>query len=109
MVAAPEDVQQFLVGDDGRIEIDLDGLGVVAEVVVGGVGLGAARVSYPGANNAVDGPELGIRTPESAQGEGGGCVWAGTAASTGGILTSGESLAVCIEAVLSSGLLWRPD
>ncbi len=72
MMAVPEDVQQFLVGDDGRVEIDLDGLGVIAETVIGGVGCGAAGVSYPGANNAVDGPELGIRTPESAQGEGGG-------------------------------------
>ena len=72
MVAAPEDVQQLLVGDDRRVKIDLDGLGVVAEVVVGGVGLRAACVPYPGADDAVDGPELGIRTPESAQAEGSG-------------------------------------
>lgn len=72
MVAAPEDVQQLLVGDDRRVKIDLDGLGVVAEVVVGGVVLGAARVAYPGADDAVDSPELGIRTPESAQAEAGG-------------------------------------
>ena len=72
MVAAPEDVQQLLVGDDSRVEIDLDGLGVVAEVVVGGVALRAACVPYPGADDAVDSPELGIRTPESAQAEGSG-------------------------------------
>ena len=72
MVAAPEDVQQMLVGDDRRVKIDLDGLGVVAEAVVGGVGLGPACVAYPGADNAVDSPELGIRTPESAQAEGSG-------------------------------------
>lgn len=72
MVAAPEDVQQFLVGDDCRVKIDLDGLGVVAEVVIGGVGLRSARVPYPGADDAVDSPELGIRTPESAQAEGSG-------------------------------------
>ena len=72
MVAAPEDVQQLLVGDDRRVEIDLDGLGVVAEAVVSGVVLGAARVAYPGADDAVDSPELGIRTPESAQAEAGG-------------------------------------
>jgi hypothetical protein len=45
---------------------------VVAEAVVSGVGLGAARVSFPGSNYAMDGPELGIRAPKSAQGEGGG-------------------------------------
>jgi hypothetical protein len=72
MVVAPEDVQQLLVGDDRRVEIDLDGLGVVAEVVVGGVVLSAARVPYPGADDAADSPELGIRTPESAQAEGSG-------------------------------------
>jgi len=32
----------------------------------------AAGVPRPGANNAVDSPELGIRPPKSAQGEGGG-------------------------------------
>ena len=47
MVAAPEDVQQLLVGDDRRVEIDLDGLGVVAEVVVGGVGF-VRRRTLPG-------------------------------------------------------------
>lgn len=72
MVAAPEDVQQLLVGDDSRVKINLDGLGVVAEVVVGGVAPGAACVSYPGADDAVDSPELGIRSPESAQAEGSG-------------------------------------
>jgi hypothetical protein len=70
MMAVPEPVQQFLVGDDGRVEIDLDGLGVIAEAVVSGGWLGAACVSYPGANYAVDDPELGIRTPKSAQGKG---------------------------------------
>ena len=101
LVAAPEDVQQFLVGDDRRVEIDLDGLGVVAEVVVGGVWPRAAGVPYPGADDALDSPELGIRTPESAQAEGRGLRVGGHAASRGGILTSGESLAVCIKVVLS--------
>jgi hypothetical protein len=72
MVTVPEDLQQLLEGNDGRIEIDLDGLGVVAKIVIRGLRRRTARVSYPGANNAMDGPELGIRTPESAQGEGGG-------------------------------------
>jgi hypothetical protein len=72
MVTTPEDFQQLLVGDDRRVEIDLDGLGVVAEVVVCGVGRRAAGVPYPGADDAVDSPELGIRAPESAQAEGGG-------------------------------------
>ena len=71
VMAVPKDVQQFLVGDDGWVEIDLDGLGVIAETVIRGIFPGAARVSYPGANYAVDGPELGIRSPKSAQGEGG--------------------------------------
>ena len=69
MVAAPEDVQQLLVGDDRRVKIDLDGLGVVPEVAVGGVGLLAACIPYPGADDAVDSPKLGIRAPESPQGE----------------------------------------
>jgi hypothetical protein len=72
MVAAPKDVQQLLVGDDGRVIIDFNGLSVIAEAVVGGIFLAATRISYPGADDAVDGPELGIRTPESPQGESGG-------------------------------------
>ena len=48
MVAAPEDVQQLLVGDDRRVEIDLDGLGVVAEAVVSGVGPACRLRTPPG-------------------------------------------------------------
>jgi hypothetical protein len=71
MMTAPKDVQQLLVRDDGRIVVDLDGFGVIAEAVIRGVWRGAPRVSYPGAPNAMNGPELGIRTPKSAQGKGG--------------------------------------
>ena len=91
MVAAPEDVQQLLVGDDRRVKIDLDGLGVVTEVAVGGVGLRAARVPYPGADDAVDSPELGIRSPESAQAEGGGLGAGGNCGIQGRNLNLGET------------------
>jgi hypothetical protein len=72
MMGLPEDVQQLCVRDDGGIVDDLDGLGVIPQVMIRGVWFGAARVSYPGADNAMEGPEPGIRTPESPQGKGGG-------------------------------------
>lgn len=110
MMAAPEDVQQVLVGDDRRVKIDLDGLGVVAEVAVGGVGLRAARVPYPGADDAVDNPELGIRSPESAQAEGGGLGAGGNRGIQGrnlslrGLPGSLHDRSPCLMAVIVPGL-----
>jgi hypothetical protein len=67
----PEDVQQLLIGDLGGVEFHLDRFRMVADVLVVGVyrlaaGIADARPDDPG--NA---PEPGVRTPESAQGEGG--------------------------------------
>ena len=77
MVAVPEDVQKLLVRDNVGVENNLDSFGVVAEMVIGGIRLGTAGVSHPGANNAVDSPKLGIRTPKSAQSEGSGLHFGG--------------------------------
>jgi len=72
VVAAPEDVEQLLVRDDARVEVDLDRFGVVAEVLVGrGVGR-AAGIADARADDAGDAPEPGVGSPESAEGEGRG-------------------------------------
>ena len=72
VVAAAEHLEQLRVGDPARIEIDLDGLGMVSEAAVGGVLAGATAVADPCADDARQTPEPGVRTPESTQGEGGG-------------------------------------
>ena len=70
VMAFPEDIEQFPVGDHGRIEVHLDRLDVVPEIVVFGVLRRPSRVADTGAENAGETPEPGVRTPESAQGEG---------------------------------------
>ena len=70
VVAAPEDVQQFLVGDSGRVKVYLNRLAVVAEAVVAGVFFGTSCISDAGTNYTVKAPEPGVRAPESAHGEG---------------------------------------
>jgi hypothetical protein len=72
LMAGPEDVEQLLIGDDVRIEIDLDRLAVVAQAVVGGVFPDAAGIAYARADDTLETPELGVGSPESAQAEGGG-------------------------------------
>ncbi|MFH1382233.1 MAG: hypothetical protein ABIH70_04995 [Chloroflexota bacterium] len=42
---------------------------MVADVVVSGRRRRASGIPYPGADNSFDTPELGVGTPESAQGE----------------------------------------
>lgn len=69
-MTAPEDIQEFLVRDLGRIIINLDCLGMIAEVVIGGVFCGTTRIANAGSNDAIDAAKLGIWTPESAQGKG---------------------------------------
>jgi len=69
IMALPEDVEQFPVGDHGRIEVHLDRLDVVPEVVIRRVLRRPARVPDAGAENPGKTPEPGVRTPESAQGE----------------------------------------
>ena len=73
------DIQQFFIRDDIRVEVDLDGFGVVPDTSVGGVGRFAAAVADPCAKDSVETPELGVRAPESAQGKGGGLILIGCA------------------------------
>ena len=51
-MALKERVQQGAVADPGGIVGDLDGLGVIAEVVVGRIGLRAAGIADAGAPDA---------------------------------------------------------
>ncbi len=69
-MAAPKNPQQFLIGDLLRIVVNLDRLGMIADIPVGRILCAAARVTDPRADDAFDSPELGIRSPESAQGKG---------------------------------------
>ena len=66
-MAFPENIQELPVGYSGRVVIYLESLGMIAKAIVGGIFLGAARISNARANNSIDSPEPGIRSPESAQ------------------------------------------
>src|SRR5512143_2723654 len=70
IMACPEDIEQFPVGDHGRVKLHLDRLDVVPEVVVRGILRRPSRIPDTGAENARETPEPGVRAPESAQGEG---------------------------------------
>lgn len=71
VMVLPEDIEELLVRDPAGVVDDLNRLRVVAEIVIGRVLLGAACVAYQGRKDTVDLPEPGIRSPESAQAEGG--------------------------------------
>ena len=71
LVALPENIQQPAIRDLGRIIVNLDRFAMVPQVVIGGILGCSSCVSNPGPNNAVNAPELSIRTPKSAQGKGG--------------------------------------
>ena len=66
-MAAPEYIQEFLVRDPGRIIINLDCLGMIAEVLICGCFCGTTRIANAGSNDTIDAAKLGIWTPESAQ------------------------------------------
>ena len=69
-MAFPENIQKLAEGYSGRVVIYLESLGMIAKAVVGGIFLCAARVANARANNTIDSPEPGIRTPESAHRKG---------------------------------------
>jgi hypothetical protein len=66
-MAFPENIQKLAVGYSDRVVIYLESFGMIAKAVVGGIFLCAARVANARADNSIDSPEPGIRTPESAQ------------------------------------------
>ena len=68
-MAVPEDIQQLSVRDLTWIIIDLNRLGVIAEAVVSGVFFCPSAIPDPCPHNALNAPELGIWTPESAKSE----------------------------------------
>ena len=70
-MVVPENVDQVTVGNDGWIEIDLDRFGMIPNAEVSRVCFFATAVANSGANNALQAPKLGVRSPESAHGEGG--------------------------------------
>ena len=52
-----------------RIEINLERFAVVSEIVIRWIPLLSAGITHAGANNTGQAPKLGVRRPESAQGE----------------------------------------
>jgi len=71
-VAIPENDQEFLICDLSWIVINLDRLRMPVQIVISRVSGTAASVSDTGADYSVNTPEPGVRSPESAQGEGRG-------------------------------------
>lgn len=70
VVAGPEDLEQLFVGDLLGVEVDLEGFAVIAHAAVAWVFLASAGVADTGADDAFETPKLGVRAPESAEGEG---------------------------------------
>jgi len=64
--------EQCLVADDPRIEVDLEALGVVPDAVVRGIGRVTAGIANACPPDSFDDPKLGVRRPESTDGEGRG-------------------------------------
>ena len=62
--------EQCLVADDLRIEVDLEALGVVPDAVVTGIGRVTAGIANACPPDSFDDPKLGVRRPESTNGEG---------------------------------------
>ncbi len=72
IVRGPVDVKYLLVRDLRGIEIDLNGLGVIADTVIRWVLGRSARVANARANDARQNPKLGFGMPESAERESSG-------------------------------------
>ena len=70
VVVLPEHSEEGLVAGDLGVVVDLHGLGVVAETVVGRVDLLAAGVPDPRTDDPGGTSELGLGKPESAHPEG---------------------------------------
>ena len=67
----PEDLQEMLIRDPGRVVIDLDRLAMIAQVMVSGIFRRSAGITNTGTDDARETPEPGVRAPKSAQGKGG--------------------------------------
>ena len=70
VVVLPEETQERLVAGDLGVIVELHGLGVVSETVVGRVDLLAAGVADPRTDDPGGASELGLGEPESAHPEG---------------------------------------
>ena len=68
---SPEDIEQVLVRDNGGIIVYLDGLSMVADVVIRRVFAAITGIACSGTNYAVETAKTGVWSPESAQGKGG--------------------------------------
>lgn len=71
IMTSPEGPEQIAVRYLRGIVVDLDGLGMVAESMVGGVLFFPACVPHARPDNASQAPEPGVRAPESAHCKGG--------------------------------------
>ena len=68
----PDLVEQLLVADDSRIEVELERFGVIGEIVIGRIDGRAAGVADARADDSWMTPEPGVWRPESAKTERGG-------------------------------------
>ncbi len=71
VVIVPKESEERLVADDGRIEFNADGFGVIAEAVIGRVEFGAAGVADTGPEDASGRPEEALGEPKSGHCESG--------------------------------------
>lgn len=72
VMAFPEDLKQVLEGNGQGVEVYLEALRVITKVMVCGCRRPPSGVADTGPLNAWEAPELGVRAPESAEGQRGG-------------------------------------
>jgi hypothetical protein len=69
IVAAPENMEEFFVGNLLRVIVYLNGLGVITQTVIIRIRLRSPCVPHTRPNHAFDAAEPGIRAPESPHGK----------------------------------------
>ena len=74
VMTVPEALQELLVTNELGVEVDGDGLGVIAQGSVSRILLGSAAIADAGPEHPFESPKLGIGSPKSAQAEGRGLV-----------------------------------
>lgn len=97
IVVLPEDLEHLGIGYNRGIKVDLQGLGVIAKVMVRGIGLCSSGIADTGPDHSRETPEPGVRTPESAQGKSGCLGMSRSPLIHGGNRTLGKSLGMEIK------------
>ena len=71
-MALPENRYKLFIRDLGGIIVELDGLSMIAQIMISRIFFSTSRISHPGVHHPFEDPEPGVRTPESPESKRGG-------------------------------------